>query len=339
MAPKVTMLDYCQFLLVSQINYTLTHFADHAQGFSHDTINRYLAQEKMTPRRLWDQVKGEIKLSPNGYIVFDDTVVDKNHSRHIALVRRQWSGNAKRVIRGIGVVTCVYVNPEMNQFWAIDYRLYAPDEDGKDKLDHVLDMLRNVVYHKGLSFTSVLMDTWYATRKIMRAIERLQKLYYCPIKANRRVDDSDGTQAHQRVDQLTWSEAEQQHGKLIHLKDFPKGHRVKLFRLVLSTQRTDYLVTNDLAQDDAEAAQKVRAFSWKIEQFHRETKQVTGIEACQCRKARIQRNHIACAMLVWARLKQVAEQTAQTIYPVKFGLLADYLIAQLRNPSVSMVLA
>ena len=339
MAPKVTMLDYCQFLLVSQINYTLTHFAEHAQGFSHDTINRHLAQEKMTPRRLWNQVQGEIKLSPNGYIVFDDTVLDKNHAWCIELVRRQWSGNAKQVIRGIGVVTCVYVNPELNQFWAIDYRLYAPEEDGKNKLDHVLDMLRNVVYHKGLSFTTVLMDTWYATRKIMRAIERLHKLYYCPIKCNRHVDDSDGTHAHQRADKLTWSDAEQQHGKLIHIKDFPKGHRVNLFRLVLSTQRTDYLVTNDLAQNDIEAAKKIRAFGWKIEQFHRETKQVTGIEACQCRKGRIQRNHIACAMLVWARLKQVAEQTSQTIYQVKFGLLSDYLIAQLNNPSVSMVFA
>ena len=34
---------------------------------------------------------------------------------------------------------------------------------------------------------------------------------------------------------------------------------------------------------------------WKIEEFHRELKQLTGVEACQCRQARIQRNHIACA--------------------------------------------
>ena len=34
---------------------------------------------------------------------------------------------------------------------------------------------------------------------------------------------------------------------------------------------------------------------WKIEQFHRELKQTTGIEKNQCRKARIQCNHIACA--------------------------------------------
>jgi hypothetical protein len=35
----------------------------------------------------------------------------------------------------------------------------------------------------------------------------------------------------------------------------------------------------------------------KIEELHREVKQVTAIEKCQCRKARAQRNHIACAMM------------------------------------------
>jgi hypothetical protein len=45
-----TKLDYCQYLLSSQTNYTLTNLADHLQVFSHDTINRYLRGEKLTPR-------------------------------------------------------------------------------------------------------------------------------------------------------------------------------------------------------------------------------------------------------------------------------------------------
>jgi hypothetical protein len=45
----VTRLEYCQYLLVSQINYTLTNFANHTEKFSHDAINRYLAGEKITP--------------------------------------------------------------------------------------------------------------------------------------------------------------------------------------------------------------------------------------------------------------------------------------------------
>ncbi|MEM9451508.1 MAG: transposase, partial [Cyanobacteria bacterium P01_E01_bin.6] len=48
MNDSVSRLDYCQYLLVSQINYTLTNYADHCERFSHDQINRYLAREKIT---------------------------------------------------------------------------------------------------------------------------------------------------------------------------------------------------------------------------------------------------------------------------------------------------
>ncbi|MCG2784210.1 MAG: transposase, partial [Anaerolineae bacterium] len=33
---RVTRLTYCQYLLVSQTNYTLTNYADHTEKFSHD---------------------------------------------------------------------------------------------------------------------------------------------------------------------------------------------------------------------------------------------------------------------------------------------------------------
>lgn len=336
---QVTRIDYCQYLLSSQINYTLTYFAEHSEKYSHDAINRLLSQEQMTPRLVWENVRNDVNQIDGGYLIFDDTVLDKRYSRQIELVRRQYSGNAHGIIRGIGVVTCVYVNPETEEFWLIDYRIFDPDGDGKSKLDHVHEMLTNCVYQKVLRFRGVLMDTWYAARQLMLFIERLQKVYYCPLKDNRLVDESDGAHPYQRIDSLQWTESEQQHGKLIKIKDFPKGHRVKLFRLVLSTQRTDFVVTNDITQDDSQATQEVCGLRWKIEQFHRETKQLTGLEGCQCRLARIVRNHIACAMLVWVRLKHLASLAQQTVYQLKRGLLDDYMRQQLKRPSLSMQLA
>lgn len=83
----------------------------------------------MTPRLVWEIVRWQIQASPHGYIVFDDTVLDKNFSHKIEMVRRQYrySGNAHRLIKGIGLVNCVYVNPESGQYWVIDYRVYDPD--------------------------------------------------------------------------------------------------------------------------------------------------------------------------------------------------------------------
>lgn len=330
-------LDYCQFLIASQINYTQTYLADHNDSYSHDSMNRFLRLDKLTPRTLWENVRDDVVPSEQGYVLCDDVVLDKRHSREAHLVRRQWSGNEKRVIYGIGVVTCVYVNPETEQFWVIDFRVYDPEGDEQSKIAHMLEMLDNVL-HKKLSFTTVLMDSWYASMQVIKHIEALEKLYYCPIKANRHVDDSQGIQDHQRVDKLQWSDDEQKEGKTIHLKKMPKGHRVKLFRLVLFNERTDYVITNDLTQNNSDVVKQRCGVRWKVEQFHRESKQVTGLEGCQCRLSRALRNHIACSFLVWARLKRLAQQQGSNVYRLKFSLLDHYMRQQLKNPSIPMVL-
>jgi hypothetical protein len=306
---------------------------------SHDAVNRYLSADRARPNAIWKSVKGDVVASPNGYLVFDDTVLDKHHSHRIELVRKQYSGNAHGVIKGIGVVNCVYVNPDIDAHWIVDFRLFAPDEDGKTKLTHVKEMLANVMAHKKLPIAAVLMDTWYATRKLMQFIENQGLIYYCPIKSNRLVDDSEHVLPFKNVSALEWSEHELAHGKHLYIKDFPKSHRVKLFRIVVSTHRTDFVVTNDLSQNDTPTTKSVCAWRWKIEQFHREVKQLTGLERCQCRKARIQRNHITCAFLVWVRLLQFAKQTKTTVYQVKQRLLDNYMFQQLKNPDLPMAFA
>jgi hypothetical protein len=335
---KFTKLDYCQYLLSSQINYTITNLAEHLENISHDKINYYLKKEKLTPRLLWDNVKDVIMTDDNGYVIFDDSVLDKRYSEEIEIVRRQYSGNEHGVLKGIGVVSCVYVNPKLQRFWVVDYRIFNPDADGKTKIDHVKDMLQNLVYHKLLPFDTVLMDTWYAVHNLMLYIDSLDKIYYCPLKDNRLVDDTFGKEKYKRIELLQWSEEELECGKIIKIKGFPANKKVKLFRITVSTNRTDYVVTNDLSQSSTDVVQQVCKIRWKIEEFHREIKQLTGIESCQCRKARLQLNHIACAMLVWVRLKNLAYRTGQTIYQIKQKLLSNYLIEQLKRPSISMCL-
>ena len=73
---------------------------------------------------MWENVVSQVVQTENGYVVFDNTVADKTYSSSIELVRRQYSGNAHGVIKGIGVVTCVYINPELDEFWVIDDRVH-----------------------------------------------------------------------------------------------------------------------------------------------------------------------------------------------------------------------
>ena len=180
-------------------------------------INRYLAGERTRPRLVWENVQLLLVQTAQGYVIFDDTVLDKRYVRNIALARVQYSSNAKDVINGIGVATCVYVNPDLDRFWVIDCRIYAPKTDSKSKLTHVKEMLFYSVYHKRLLFSKVLMDSWSAAKDLMLYIEQLDKHYYCPLKSNRQVDDSNAQQPYQRVEFLQWTECEFRHDKQIKI--------------------------------------------------------------------------------------------------------------------------
>jgi hypothetical protein len=273
-------------------------------------------------------------MSKQGCIIFDDTVADKDYSFEIQGVRRQYSGNAHGIVKGIGIVTFVYFNPELDRYWVIDYRIFDPDRDGKTKLDHVNEML-SLADQRGLIYRTALMDSWYATTQLMTRLHQARKVFYCPIKPNRLVDETQANEPYRPVETLTWSELEDQQGKLVKVKGFAKNFYLKLFRVIVSTDKTDFIVTNDLTQDDTEAAQQESSHRWKIEQFHREAKQLTGLEHCQCRLNRSQRNHICASFLVWLCLNELANQTQKTMYHLKHGLLTHYLKQQLRQPSLS----
>lgn len=332
---KVSRMAYSQYLLSAQGNYTLTHFAEHNPEYSHDQINRYLNEDQLPPRLVWENVKGDVVQCGEGMLVFDDFVLVKVHSSEMGMVQEQWSGSVKAVVKGIGVVTCVYVNPKTRQFWIIDYRIYDPKTDHKSKLDHMREMMHNAIVHKKLLFSVCLMDSWYAALDEMVYTHKQGKTFYCPLKDNRYVCSAGETGDFCRVDTLVWSTQELRTGKLVHLKG-NSDFTVKLFRIDFPTGKRGFIVTNDLTQDWSPATQNVWGWRSKIEEFHREVKQLTGIGQCQCRLSRIIRNHIACAMLVWVRLKHLACKTGRTVYQLKHGLLSDYLRRELASPAIKM---
>ena len=116
------------------------------------------------PRHVWEHVKSHLVQTPDGCLIFDDTVLDKRYAKEIALAKHQYSGNARRTINGIGIVTCVYVNVALDRYWLIDYRIYDKRGDGKSKLDHVQNMLDVLVNSRNVAFSTVLMDSWYASK-------------------------------------------------------------------------------------------------------------------------------------------------------------------------------
>jgi hypothetical protein len=180
------------------------------------------------------------------------------------------------------------------------------------------------------------MDSWYACQKLMFLIEDLGKIYYCPLKKNRLVDDTGGIEKYKSLEKMEGKESELEQGKLIKIKGLTRDKKVKLFRVTVSTNRTEYVATNDLNQNSIKGVKIVCKERWKIEEFHRELKHLTGVESCQCRRAQIQKNHIACAILVWTFLKKNAYLVGKTVYHLKHELFSEYLKKELRFPTLKL---
>lgn len=107
-------------------------------------------------------MRAEFVGSARGYVPSNDTALDKRYSQIIELVRRHYSGDAHGIVNGIGLVNCVYVNPETDQFWLLNYRLFAPKTDGKSKLDHMADRLVQLAMRQ-MPCRPVRLNSWYAT--------------------------------------------------------------------------------------------------------------------------------------------------------------------------------
>jgi Transposase DDE domain len=311
----------------------------HHNSVSHDQMNRFMRKSRLRPRHLWQEVRGDVVAHAEGYLLFDDTTLNKEYSRKIEIAQKQYSGALHGLVMGINVVTCVYVNPETEQHWVIDYRIYNPIADGKNKLEHVADMLRHTVEWKRLAFKVVLFDSWYATHEMMKLVDDLGKVFYCPIKTNRNVQQG---LCWKKVTDVEWNEQTLTHGQSIRLKGQKQGLTLRLYRMERAANRSnstdyEYIVTNDRTIQDSSAVIQRVGIRWKIEELHREVKQVTAIEKCQCRKARAQRNHIACAIMAWVALKRAAYAMKTTIYQLKQSLLDSYINQMLNNPTQLLV--
>ena len=67
-------------------------------------------------------------------------------------------------------------------------------------------------------------------------IDKAGKTFYCPLKCNRLVDDSQGKNPYKAVADLEWLGDEMPRGKLVKIHEFPKDKKVMLFR-VAATNR------------------------------------------------------------------------------------------------------
>jgi len=320
---------YTEYLICTPINYTCTNLSNHTD-MSHDVISNFLKHEKHPPRELWDHVKGLINDGHESCLIIDDSVQNKQYSKSIELVKLQYSGATGGLVRGIAIVNLVHTDGQ--DYYPIDYRIYDKENDGKTKNKHFQEMIINAVSDKQLTAKNVLFDNWYASWKNLKLINTLGLFFITTLKNNRLVSLSE-EEGWVHLEEIKWTDKQLKSGIIIKLKKIP--FKMKLFKIVAKNGDIDWVITNNLGDTlTTEVVKKQNNLRWKVEQFHRELKQLTGSEKCQCRKARSQRNHIACCYHAWLSLKVYAKSIKSSLYQAREKLFSNYLRNELLDPRI-----
>src|SRR5438046_9423245 len=98
-----------------------------------------------------------------GYVIIDESVLDKCYGKHIGMVQSQYSGTHHRLVQGIDLISLVWTDgqKEKSHHIPVDFRLFAPKTDGFSKVDHCNDMLISA-FMRGFTPKAVLLDAWYS---------------------------------------------------------------------------------------------------------------------------------------------------------------------------------
>lgn len=306
---------YATFLRVTSQRYSALSLSEVSPyPISHDSVSRWLEETHCQPKDIWEKAKNCV-LDKRGLLVADETVLDKSRSSKMELVRWQYSGDEHDVIKGIGLLNFLWVD-ETDEVCPVDYRIWEPKEDGKTKNDHFRDMLRQAK-RREVNPEVVVADSWYSSLDNLKAVRDLGWDWVMGLRKNRVINRGE------KLENLVIPNE----GLKVHLRGYGW---VYVFRFVAENGRTDYWGTS-LDNPGREKVKSLVGKRWEIEVFHRELKQTCGLQNCQARTSRAQRNHIGYSVLSWIKQADVRRKFDLTFYQQQWRTVKQAIATQLAH--------
>lgn len=294
------ILSYAGALLSAPWRFTLVYLSL-VTGVSHDVFTRGLQKQYPWKELLINLV--DKKLLDSGYLIFDETDIDKSFAGIIQGLSWLFSHRKNKFILGYHLVVVVWTNNIITI--PLGWKLYQKDS-GKTKIDLALELMRYCLFNLNIHPKAWLFDSFYSAEDILKFLNERHQKFYSQLPKNRLLDFE-------------------------HLKDIDNGRpywtKTGLIKGKINVQvvknRRKYYVTNDLGVPRQEqlATYKIR---WKIEEVFRFVKQSLGFERCQSRSLIAQHNHFGVCFWLYGILQDNTEKTQLTDYQIKLNATFDH---------------
>lgn len=334
------LLDlYSDYLLCSTSQTTSTGLSVLSEGnLSHDQVTRFLSNNIFESKSLWKEVKPLLREyeKSDGYLIFDDTIIEKQYMDENDLICWHWDHSKSRHIKGINLLSAYYVSSlsEDEDFHLpLSYELitkpihYKDTKTGKDKCKS--EISKNELMQKMLSqqiknqvlFKYVLADSWFCSNDNMRFIAKRKKYFIFEVKNNRLITLSELSRNQGQWQNISQVELPENTPVKVWLKDleFPVVLIKQVFINKDLSTGVRFLVSNDytLSYGQFTTIYKKR---WAVEEYHKSIKQNASIASSPARMVRTQANHIFAAMVACVKLEKIRVAKRMNHFAIKANL-------------------
>lgn len=290
------IVPYVKGLLAVAEAATCTAMARLMKETSHDSLSRILKDPKFRWQTLLRTLGLRIfgKLS-NGWLIIDDTVVDKSFAKRIENLSWVYSSKEQRSVLGLNLVLLAWSNGTFTI--PLAFKIWKKG-GGKSKFDLALELLSYAKNILCLRPQYVTFDSWYASKKILKRLRKYRWIFYSQLKKNRIFN---GMQVGQYGHTRYWTD---------------QGIIFGNFKVLVVKHGGKYFMTNNLTCSKSEllAAYRTR---WVIETLFRILHNKLGLGQCQSRSMQCQTAHITLCLMSLLILERTKLETLKTHYQLR----------------------
>lgn len=310
---SIHLFIYVAGLILCGRNVTMTWISSILGVCRHDSLQRMITGMDLPMRILsgffirW--IYGN-RRKP-GYLMIDDTVLDKKYSKVIDCAGFAYSSREDRCIMGIHIVVMYWSDDKIKI--PVGFRLWIPEEKTKNyktKVDLAIELLtHNDRFCKTCEY--VTFDTWYCTNRVLRLLALMKLPCVSQLKTNRKIIFK-GQQIKVSSFLCRFGQAE-----------LPGYGSVLLYRET-SKHGTRYLISTDVHLTAKEVGKRYQS-RWRIEECFRFMKQNLGLEACQCRRKTAVTNHISLVFLAHFTMEITANDMDLNTYGANLCIRNEFM--------------
>jgi len=314
---------YVTGLVLLDVRPTQTRVTRVLPGRCHDALNRLLRTTPLSTRSLMGLLVGWITRSGMpGYLCLDDVVVEKAFAKRLRWAGWTYSFAKKRKVYGMHVVVVLWCASDGRFRIPVAFRLWRPKRSCaphryQTKLQLAAGMLTELVAAR-LPFAYLVMDTHYTAGWFTRLAGRLGICWVGTLPPRTTVVWRGRRQPVAELAgrlRLAWRPRLGLRAAAVTVYAPTYGR----LRLVVTRNRHgnhECLATGELDADLTRVAER-KLSRWSVETIFRDTKQYTGLGACQCWTDAAMVRHVALVLVGFVVLQQLRLDHAESVAAVK----------------------